>query len=95
MISAKNFARNRRRCRSTIISLFLSVTLFISASSFCSYMTGMVNGISDTIDKGADISYWSDSEDVSADPDAIYKMLMSASGVRDGMWLSLIHILSR
>lgn len=87
MISAKNFARNRRRCRSTIISLFLSVTLFISASSFCSYMTGMVNGISDTIDKGADISYWSDSEDVSADPDAIYKMLMSASGVRDGMWL--------
>lgn len=50
-------------------------------------MTGMVNGISDTIDKGADISYWSDIEDVSADPDAIYKMLMSASGVRDGMWL--------
>ncbi len=42
-MAAKNFRRNRRRYRSTVISLFLSVVLFIAASSFCAYLTEIVN----------------------------------------------------
>lgn len=38
MIGAKNFRRNKRRYRAAVLSLFMSVVLFISASSFCAYL---------------------------------------------------------
>lgn len=55
MLAKKNFKRNRKRYRSTVFSLFVSVVLFISASSFCAYMTESV----DILDDGYryDISY--------------------------------------
>ncbi|MCL2757387.1 MAG: ABC transporter permease, partial [Coriobacteriia bacterium] len=37
-LALKNFKRNKKRYRSTVISLFLSVVLFISASSFGMYL---------------------------------------------------------
>ena len=43
MLAAKNFKRNRKQYRATVVSLFLSVVLFISASSFCAYLTESVN----------------------------------------------------
>ena len=46
MLAAKNFKRDRKRYRSTVVGLFLSVTLFISASSFCAYLTGAVTRLS-------------------------------------------------
>lgn len=49
MLASKNFKRNRKRYRATVISLFLSVVLFISATSFCSYLTDSVNAIVQTI----------------------------------------------
>lgn len=59
MIAAKNFARNKKRYRATIFSLFLSVTLFITASSFCSYLGDAVSGVADaTDDPEADIQFF-------------------------------------
>ncbi|MBO4819541.1 MAG: ABC transporter permease, partial [Firmicutes bacterium] len=43
MLASKNFKRNKKRYRSVVLSLFMSVVLFISASSFCSYLTAAVN----------------------------------------------------
>lgn len=55
MLASKNFKRNRRKYRATVISLFVSLVLFISASSFSSYlMDAADNVLSDT---EADISY--------------------------------------
>lgn len=48
MLAAKNFKRNRKRYRSTVVGLFLSVTLFISASSFCAYLTDAVDQLGAT-----------------------------------------------
>ncbi len=45
MMAAKNFKRNKKRYRSVVLSLFLSVTLFISASSFCSYLRDSVETV--------------------------------------------------
>ena len=45
MMATKNFKRNGKRYRATIISLFMSVVLFISASSFCSYLTNSVDSV--------------------------------------------------
>ena len=55
MMASKNFKRNRKRYRSTVLSLFLSVTLFISASSFCSYLTRSVETTA-AGDVGADVA---------------------------------------
>lgn len=38
MIASKNYKRNRKRYRATVVSLFISIVLFISASSFCAYL---------------------------------------------------------
>ena len=41
----KNFKRNKKRARSVIISIFLSVLLFIAASSFCTYLKDSADGM--------------------------------------------------
>lgn len=42
-IALKNFKRNRRRYRTTVISLLISIVLFISASSFSMYLKSGAN----------------------------------------------------
>ncbi len=46
-MGAKNFKRNRKGYRATVLSLFMSVVLFISASSFCVYLTDMVKTVAE------------------------------------------------
>jgi len=54
MMAAKNFKRNRKRYRTTVISLAVSVVLFISATAFTSYLTSSAGLISDE-DMGYDL----------------------------------------
>ena len=37
-LASKNFKRNRKKYRTTVVSLFMSIVLFISASSFTGYL---------------------------------------------------------
>jgi putative ABC transport system permease protein len=55
VLASKNFKRQRRRYRSTVISLFLSVVLFITASAFCNYLSMSVTTVYS--DVSYDISY--------------------------------------
>lgn len=55
MLATKNYKRNRKKYRATVISLFLSIVLFISASSFCAYLTKSAGDVLG--DSGVDISY--------------------------------------
>jgi len=55
MLASKNFKRQRRRYRSTVISLFLSVVLFVTASAFCNYLSMGVSTVYS--DVSYDISY--------------------------------------
>lgn len=43
MLAKKYYSRSRKKYRATIIALAMSVMLFISASSFCMYLTSSVN----------------------------------------------------
>lgn len=45
MLASKNYKRSRRRYRATVVSLFLSVVLFIPASSLSAYLTTSVGSI--------------------------------------------------
>ena len=83
-MAAKNFKRNRRRYRSTVVSLFLSVSLFISASSFCAYLTDAVSGVTGVDSNSADISYYTVGEH-KADPESVLALL-SVDGVTNAMY---------
>lgn len=49
-LAMKNFKRNKKRYRITIVSLILSLVLFLSASSFTYYLTGSVDMAMENID---------------------------------------------
>lgn len=47
MIAGKHFSRSRKQYRTTIFSLFISIVLFISASSFSSYVKSSIRTVND------------------------------------------------
>lgn len=85
MMASKNFKRNRKRYRSTVVSLFLSVTLFISAAAFCNYLKASVSSITSR-DSGADIVYYT--HDLRETPDALLEKLCRANGVERGAYIA-------
>lgn len=85
LLAAKNFGRNRRRYRSTIFSLFLSVTLFISASSFSAYLTDVASGFGTQFPN--DIQYHVPDEIASKlDGESTLQMLKGAKSVTGGVY---------
>ena len=48
-LASKNFKRNRKKYRATVFSLFVSVVLFISAASFCDYISKAINTTISTV----------------------------------------------
>ena len=81
ILAKKYFRRNRRRYRATIVSLVLSLVLFISASSFCMYLTGTVD---ETLSvSNYDVLCFLDGE---ADPQAVFSALSEAKGVQQGAY---------
>ncbi|MCQ2445364.1 MAG: ABC transporter permease [Clostridia bacterium] len=89
MMALKNFKRSKKRYRSTVLSLALSVMLFISASSFGAYLTDSIEGVTSN-DAGVDVSYYI--YDDSNDPETIFRLLESAEGVEKGSWLSAMDM---
>ena len=85
MMASKNFKRNRKRYRATVVSLFLSVTLFIAASSFCDYLTQAVGTVSSN-DSRVDITYATAGPD-QPDPDEMLALLSGVAGVKAGCYL--------
>lgn len=85
LLAAKNFGRNRKRYRSTVFSLFLSVTLFISASAFSSYLTDVAGGFGTQM--ANDIQYHvSDETAKTIDGEATMQKLKSARGVTGSVY---------
>lgn len=83
MIAKKHFKRNRKKYRATVVSLFMSIVLFISASSFCSYLTDAVSGTMQDSDYDIYYRYVNGKGEV-ADPEklkAIYDDLSAINGV--------------
>ncbi len=92
MIATKNYKRSRRKYRATVISLFLSIVLFISASSFCAYLT--FSTISVVNDKGYDLSYYFHS-DSDYTIDSIHSELSKAQGVTDSTYSLTLYFNSK
>lgn len=78
VLAAKNYKRNRKKYRATVISLFVSVVLFISASSFCAYLTKSTESV--FTDYRYDISY-SLSKEENVPLDDLVAELSGVSGI--------------
>ncbi len=85
VLAVKHFKRNRKKYRATIISLFLSIVLFVSASSFTEYL---VDSVSNSITSSAyDLSYTVyDNQLNGKTPDEILKLLKSDKYVTKGTY---------
>lgn len=83
MIATKNYKRSRRKYHATVISLFLSIVLFISASSFCAYLTFSTKSVVN--DNGYDLAYYFHS-DAGHTIDTICSELSKAKSVTDATY---------
>ncbi|MBP5313966.1 MAG: ABC transporter permease, partial [Eggerthellaceae bacterium] len=84
VMASKNFKRNKKRNRSVVFSLVLSVTLFVSAASFSTYLTQAINDIANAQDTGADIVYTAPYEDINHEE--MLRRLMEAGNCDDGSY---------
>ncbi|MCI8881982.1 MAG: FtsX-like permease family protein [Lachnospiraceae bacterium] len=91
MLAAKNYKRNRKKYRATVISLFLSIALFVSASSWCSYLTESVQAV--LLDSGCDLLYTVNNQDLEEySPDALLSEIKEMKDVTDATYLSDFYI---
>lgn len=80
MVAAKNFKRNKRKYRATVISLFMSVVLFISASSFSAYVTAGATSVVSLSE--FDLGYTLSQNDVKTiGVKSVYERLANVEGV--------------
>jgi len=90
MIARKNFKRNKKKYRATVVSLFMSVVLFISASSFCAYLTKGTNSVID--EKEYDIVYvYTPDLSEKCTLEELYMELSGVKGVKDSSYAYFEH----
>lgn len=89
MIATKNYKRNRKKYRATVISLFLSIVLFISASSFCAYLSRSAGTVMNS--DHYDIAYILDSPE-EADPDTLLSDLSAAKGISSSTYATRMYL---
>ena len=87
MMASKSFKRNRKRYRATVLSLFLSIVLFVSASSLTSYLKDSVNAAVGDTNK-VDVCVYS--YDDGMDTDKVFTMLREAETVTAGTYSASI-----
>ena len=83
MLASKNFKRSKKQYRSTVISLFMSIVLFISAMSFASYLRQDVAGSANESASDLVVQFAPDETD---DWDALLSELSLTEGISDGIY---------
>ena len=90
VMAVKQFKRNRSKYRTTIISLIMSVVLFVSASSFTGYLVDSVE--TGMTPAGYDLScVFTEEQFNGKSPEEILELLMSDKYVTDGVYVKDDH----
>lgn len=86
VLASKHYKRDRKKYRTTVISLFMSVVLFVSASAFTDYLMESVTGGLST--EYYDLVYLADSEESMNGKtcDEFLELMMSDEDVTDGAY---------
>lgn len=86
-LAAKNFKRSRKQYRSTVISLFMSIVLFVSAFSFADYLRKDVAENAEDYESDLIISYdGPQADDRNVEMEAVAKLLRAGEHVEDAVW---------
>lgn len=90
MIASKNFKRNRKKYRSTIVSLTMSIVLFISASSFTQYLKKSMDIAVGTFDYDIEFTV-----PESENADKVFDLLKSADCVTSAYKAEIVYFNGR
>lgn len=85
VLAGKHYKRNRKKYRTTVVSLFMSIVLFVSAAAFTDYMMESAEGglASDQFD----LIYAAESDATAAmTPDALLELFFSEPNVTGGTY---------
>ncbi len=86
VLASKHYKRNKKKYRTTVISLFMSIVLFVSASSFTGYlMDSITDGF--TSNEHELVFDLSDDDLIDNAPDDVLSLLMTDRNVTKGTYL--------
>ena len=89
-LAKKHFKRSRKRYRATVISLFMSIVLFVSTSSLCTYLSDSMKGIFSSADY--DVIYYMPQD---KEPNQIFEVLSNVEGVEKASYAGLVTGIAR
>ena len=85
VLAGKHYKRNRKKYRTTVVSLFMSIVLFVSAAAFTDYMMESAEG--GLASNQFDLIYAAESDASAAmRPDALLELLFSEQNVTGGTY---------
>lgn len=87
-LALKNMKRNKKRYRSTVISIFISVVLFVSTSALSMYLTDSVTNVYEAADYDL---YWYSSDKEGEGLDSVYDKLISLDSVKQSSGVTYIY----
>lgn len=87
MLASKYYKRSRKKYRATILSLFMSIVLFVSAFSFTDYLMESVTGGFSQENYDISFSYNNNNMEDSVDPDSLLSDVKGASSVTDAAYV--------
>lgn len=87
VLASKHFKRNKKKYRTTVISLFMSIVLFVSASSFTDYLMESVTGSFGTTGYDLTLSIARD-ENTEYTPNEVLEMIKNSKGISDAVYLN-------
>ncbi len=88
-LAAKNYKRSRGKYRTTVFSIFISIVLFVSASSFCSYLTDSIHAVA----REFKCDIWMNARGVAAgaQTEELFAKFMKTPGVVNGEYHYLLE----
>ncbi len=90
VIASKHYKRSKRKYRTTVISLFISIVLFISASALTDYLFEIASY--EMPPSKYDLSLQMDNKDMNGkNPSEILKLLLSDKYVTDGAYVTYTY----
>ncbi|MBQ7386334.1 MAG: ABC transporter permease [Ruminococcus sp.] len=90
VLAVKQFKRNKKKYRATIISLFMSIVLFVSASAFTEYLVDSVT--TSMAPPAYDLTYGvNDNQLNGKTPDEILKLLKADKYVTEGTYAEICY----
>ena len=88
-LASKNFKRSRKQYRSTVLSLFLSVLLFVSASSFSDYLIGNIGEAAELLPAELRLEVY---EMGTANREKLFQELLAVPGVTGGAYATCLRV---